>query len=343
MRFNKQELRESVINRLNQLSEAYTDNPLGRTPVKNEDRFSLTNFLTTWRINKGPNWDFNMKRPELGEGIEDGDNYYKAIYQQLCQQFQPSALNLMKAAYFLDESTLEEVEEESTPVIIVDTSDDNNTDTDAFIASLQYALETKSDIGLILADDHEIVLDEETIKKLLNNKDLILQLLSNLNSIYDVATILSLDIDADEVAAELEESEEEDVEIEIQSALLESELTERANKILETMLENDITKIALANAAATNSSATDKNIKEIGKMKIIRRAIRGGRVVRNLVRSNKKGWKIVSGKVVKMSPKEKRNRKFAALFKANRKRAAKETISLIRRERSDRLRARMGI
>lgn len=342
MRFNKQELRESVINRLNQLSEAYTDNPLGRNPVKNEDRFSLTNFLTTWRINKDPNWDFNMKRPELGEGIEDGDNYYKAIYQQLCQQFQPSALNLMKAAYFLDESALEEASEETTPVIIVDTSDNDNTDTDAFIASLQHALETKSDIGLILADDHEIVLDEETIKKLLNDKDLILQLLGNLNSIYDVATILSLDIDADEVASEIEESEEDD-DFEIQSALLESELTERANKILETMLENDITKIALANAAATNTASSDKNIKEIGKMKIIRRAIRGGRVVRNLVRSNKKGWKIVSGKVVKMTPKEKRNRKFAALFKANRKRAAKETISLFRREKSDRLRARLGI
>lgn len=341
--FNKKELRETIIeglyDRASAILEAYTDDPMGiGRPNTNPLANSLAN---TWKVYKDPNWDFNMKRPELGEGIEDGDNFYKGVYNDLASSVSPSFLKLAKAAYFLDESeeiydTVLEAYDESVPYIVIDTSDDSETDTESFIASLHNAAQTDSVIELILDDGSEIDLDLETIRRLIAEPDLVSKLLSNLDSLYDVATVLNIDIDdsGDTDNEDLEESEIDEIT---------NILNEKAESYIDSLLEDDdIAKLAMAQAAAVRAANNARNTRIVGKIKKIRRAIRNGKIVTGLERSAKKGWKIVSGKIVKMSFAEKRRRKLAARITV-RKNKAKASIAAMRRARSDARRHLLGL
>ena len=342
---NKTDLRESVKSglyaRASALLEAYTDDPMctGR-PITNPMTNTLVN---TWRVYKDPNWDFNMKRPEVGEGIEDGDNFYKGIYNNLANSVSPSFLKLAKAAYFLDESeaiydTILEAYDESVPHIVIDSTDADDTDTQSFIASLHSAAQTDSVIELVLDDGSEVDLDLDTIRRLIAEPDLVAKLLSNLDSLYDIATVLNIDIDeesdVDNEGEDLEESEVDEVT---------DILNEKAESYIESLFEDDdIAKMAMAQAAAVRASNNTRNTRIVGKIKKIRRAIRNGRIVTGLERSVKKGWKIVSGKIVKMSFAEKRHRKLAARITV-RKNKGKASIAAMRRSRSDAKRHLLGL
>lgn len=342
---NKTDLRESVKSglyaRASALLEAYTDDPMGiGRPITNPMTNTLVN---TWRVYKDPNWDFNMKRPEVGEGIEDGDNFYNGVYNNLANSVSPSFLKLAKAAYFLDESeaiydTILEAYDESVPHIVIDSTDADDTDTQSFIASLHRAAQTDSVIELVLDDGSEVDLDLDTIRRLIAEPDLVAKLLSNLDSLYDIATVLNIDIDeesdVDNEGEDLEESEVDEVT---------DILNEKAESYIESLFEDDdIAKMAMAQAAAVRAANNARNTRTIGKIKKIRRAIRNGRIVTGLERSVKKGWKIVSGKIVKMCFAEKRNRKLAARITV-RKNKAKASIAAMRRARSDAKRHLLGL
>ena len=342
---NKTDLRESVKSglyaRASALLEAYTDDPMGTgRPITNPMTNTLVN---TWRVYKDPNWDFNMKRPEVGEGIEDGDNFYKGIYNNLANSVSPSFLKLAKAAYFLDESeaiydTILEAYDESVPHIVIDSTYADDTDTQSFIASLHRAAQTDSVIELVLDDGSEVDLDLDTIRRLIAEPDLVAKLLSNLDSLYDIATVLNIDIDeesdVDNEGEDLEESEVDEVT---------DILNEKAESYIESLFEDDdIAKMAMAQAAAVRATNNTRNTRIVGKIKKIRRAIRNGRIVTGLERSAKKGWKIVSGKIVKMSFVEKRRRKLAARITV-RKNKGKASIAAMRRARSDAKRHLLGL
>ena len=342
---NKTDLRESVKSglyaRASALLEAYTDDPMG---IGRHITNPMTNTLVnTWRVYKDPNWDFNMKRPEVGEGIEDGDNFYKGIYNNLANSVSPSFLKLAKAAYFLDESeaiydTILEAYDESVPHIVIDSTDADDTDTQSFIASLHRAAQTDSVIELVLDDGSEVDLDLDTIRRLIAEPDLVAKLLSNLDSLYDIATVLNIDIDeesdVDNEGEDLEESEVDEVT---------DILNEKAESYIESLFEDDdIAKMAMAQAAAVRAANNTRNTRIVGKIKKIRRAIRNGRIVTGLERSAKKGWKIVSGKIVKMCFAEKRHRKLAARITV-RKNKVKASIAAMRRARSDAKRHLLGL
>lgn len=341
--FDKKELKNVVIeglyDRASAILEAYSDDPMGIAPP-NKNALAGT-LMNTWKVYKDPNWDFNMKRPEIGEGIEDGDNFYKGVYDNFSNSVSPSFLKLAKAAYFLDESeeiydTVLEAYDESVPHIVIDTTDSDETDTEAFIASLHNAAQTNSVIELILDDGSEIDLDLETIKRLIGEPDLVNKLLANLDSLYDVATVLNMDVDEDsEVDNEdLEESEIDEIT---------NILNEKAEDIIDSLFEDtDIARLAMAQAAAVRAANNARNTRIVGKIKKIRKAIRHGKIVTGLERSAKKGWKIVSGKIVKMSFAEKRRRKLAARITV-RKNKAKATIAAMRRARSDAKRHLLGL
>lgn len=341
---NKTELRDTVKTglyaRATALLEAYTDDPMciGKS-ITNPLANTLMN---TWKVYKDPNWDFNMKRPELGEGIADGDNFYKCVYTNLANSVSPSFLKLAKAAYFLDESeaiydTVLEAYDESVPHIVIDSTDADETDTQSFIASLHRAAQTDATIELVLDDGSEIDLDLETIRRLIAEPDLVAKLLSNLDSLYDVATVLNIDVDEDSDTDNEEDLEESEID-EVTDIL-----NEKAESYIESLFEDDdIVKLAMAQAAAVRAVNNARNTRIVGKIKKIRRAIRNGKIVTGLERSVKKGWKIVSGKIVKMSFAEKRRRKLAARITV-RKNKAKATISAMKRAHSDAKRHLLGL
>lgn len=77
----------------------------------------------------------------------------------------------------------------------------------------------------------------------------------------------------------------------------------------------------------------EANVQKMGRKKIIRARVRGGKVQRRKVVSAVKGYTIRSGKLIRMSPAESRRRKLGQR-KGKLKRKAKLARALIKRKRS---------
>lgn len=86
----------------------------------------------------------------------------------------------------------------------------------------------------------------------------------------------------------------------------------------------------------------EANVQKMGRVKIIRARVRGGKVQRRKKLSAVKGYTIRGGRVVRMSPAERRRRKLAAR-RAKVKRRAKMARTLIKRQRSLRKRKALGL
>lgn len=85
----------------------------------------------------------------------------------------------------------------------------------------------------------------------------------------------------------------------------------------------------------------EANVQKVGRMKLIRVRIRGGKIQRRKKVSAVKGFTMRGGKLTRMSSQERRNRKMAA-NKAKFKRRSKMRQSVVKRQRSLRRRKAMG-
>ena len=85
----------------------------------------------------------------------------------------------------------------------------------------------------------------------------------------------------------------------------------------------------------------EANVQKVGRMKLVRLRIRGGKIQRRTKVSAVKGFTMRGGKLTRMSSQERRNRKMAA-NKAKFKRRSKMRQSVVKRQRSLRRRKAMG-
>lgn len=112
-----------------------------------------------------------------------------------------------------------------------------------------------------------------------------------------------------------------------------------ADKIKERLKEIFMSKLDMMKIAVALDEA---NVIKQGRTKTIRVRIRAGKVQRRKKFAAQKGYTIRGGKVVRMTSLEKMHRKRAAR-RAKLKRRAKMARALIKRRRSLRKRAQMGI
>jgi multidrug efflux pump subunit AcrA (membrane-fusion protein) len=119
-----------------------------------------------------------------------------------------------------------------------------------------------------------------------------------------------------------------------QQQFLQSRVAEQQNKMA--VLEQEVIR------RCAELESAEANIQKIGRKKLIRARIRGGKVQRRKVFSAVKGFTIRGGKLVRMKPQERLRRKMAAR-RAKVKRKAKMARSLIKRKRSLVKRKALGI
>jgi len=86
----------------------------------------------------------------------------------------------------------------------------------------------------------------------------------------------------------------------------------------------------------------EANVQKMGRKKLIRARVRGGKIQRRKVFSAVKGYTIRGGKLVRMMPRERMKRKLAAR-RAKIKRKAKMARSLLKRKRSLLKRKSLGL
>jgi hypothetical protein len=86
----------------------------------------------------------------------------------------------------------------------------------------------------------------------------------------------------------------------------------------------------------------EANAQKLGRKKLVRARVRGGKVQRRKVVSAVKGYTIRGGKLTKMTSAERQKRKISQR-KAKIKRKAKAARALIKRKRSLRKRASIGL
>jgi hypothetical protein len=98
----------------------------------------------------------------------------------------------------------------------------------------------------------------------------------------------------------------------------------------------------LAEALQTDEQIDESNIVRMGRMKMIRARIRSGKVQRRVKKSAIPGMRVASGKLVRMTPTEKRKRQIGAR-RAKIKRRAKLARALMKRRRSLMKRKAMGL
>lgn len=116
-------------------------------------------------------------------------------------------------------------------------------------------------------------------------------------------------------------------------------LDEKANALIDSLLESDMAREAMEAAAAAKAEQIAKrNHRSFGRYAIVNR-VRGGKIQRNKMVSEKKGFKIKDGVIVKMSFAEKKRRKLAARI-ASRKRRAKQSQINFKTKLSMRIRDR---
>lgn len=114
-------------------------------------------------------------------------------------------------------------------------------------------------------------------------------------------------------------------------------LEEKLDELIEERLTEEKAKIALE-----MFDLEEGNIQKMGRTKLVRVRIRKGKVQRRSKVSGVPGYTIRGGKMIRMSPAERRNRKMAAR-KSKFKRRAKLGQALRKRKMSLRRRSSMGL
>lgn len=122
--------------------------------------------------------------------------------------------------------------------------------------------------------------------------------------------------------------------------ILKQKLTE-AKKIVAT--KYGVAELAEALDSAKDDEQIDEsNVVRMGRLKLIRARIRSGKVQRRVKKSAIPGMRVSAGKLVRMTPTEKRKRKIGAR-RAKIKRRAKLARALMKRRRSLMKRKAMGL
>jgi hypothetical protein len=119
-------------------------------------------------------------------------------------------------------------------------------------------------------------------------------------------------------------------------------LDERLNELADDALTDVKDDMALEMFDVDLDELEEGNILKMGRTKLIRVRIRGGKVQRRKKLSAVKGYTTRGGKLVRMSPVERRNRKMASR-RSKFKRRAKLRQSLRKRKISLRRRSAMGL
>jgi len=114
-------------------------------------------------------------------------------------------------------------------------------------------------------------------------------------------------------------------------------LENKLDELIEERLTEEKAKLALE-----MFDLDEGNIQKMGRMKLVRVRIRKGKVQRRRKVSGVKGFTYRGGKMIRMSPMERRNRKMAAR-KSKFKRRAKLGQALRKRKMSLRRRSSMGL
>ena len=112
------------------------------------------------------------------------------------------------------------------------------------------------------------------------------------------------------------------------------------DKIYE-ILEDKLTEIK-ARMALEMFDLDEGNIQKMGRTKLVKIRIRGGKVQRRKKVSGIKGYTMRGGRMIRMSPQERRNRKMAAR-RSKFKRRAKLGQALRKRKMSLRRRGSLGL
>ena len=119
-------------------------------------------------------------------------------------------------------------------------------------------------------------------------------------------------------------------------------LDERLDELADDALTNVKDDMALEMFDVDLDELEEGNIMKMGRTKMIRVRIRGGKIQRRKKLSAVKGYTTRGGKLVRMSPVERRNRKMASR-RSKFKRRAKLRQSLRKRKISLRRRSAMGL
>ena len=114
-------------------------------------------------------------------------------------------------------------------------------------------------------------------------------------------------------------------------------LEDKLDELIEERLTEEKAKIALE-----MFDLDEGNVQKMGRMKLVRVRIRKGKVQRRRKVSGVKGFTLRGGKMIRMSPMERRNRRMAAR-KSKFKRRAKLGQALRKRKMSLRRRSSMGL
>jgi hypothetical protein len=114
-------------------------------------------------------------------------------------------------------------------------------------------------------------------------------------------------------------------------------LEDKLDELIEERLTEEKAKRALE-----MFDLEEGNIQKMGRMKLVRVRIRKGKIQRRRKVSGVKGFTYRGGKMIRMSPMERRNRKMAAR-KSKFKRRAKLGQALRKRKMSLRRRSSMGL
>jgi len=114
-------------------------------------------------------------------------------------------------------------------------------------------------------------------------------------------------------------------------------LEDKLDELIEERLTEEKAKMALE-----MFDLDEGNVQRMGRMKLVRVRIRKGKVQRRRKVSGVKGFTLRGGKMIRMSPMERRNRKMAAR-RSKFKRRAKLGQALRKRKMSLRRRSSMGL
>ena len=115
----------------------------------------------------------------------------------------------------------------------------------------------------------------------------------------------------------------------------------KGNKELEAWTQSKITKAAdYLNSVADYMDGEEKL--DEARVKIVKARIRGGKIQRRKKVSNVEGYKVSGGQLQRMSPAERRNRKLGQR-RGKIKRRSKMTRTLMKRQKSLRKRASLGL
>jgi hypothetical protein len=206
---------------LKNLKESYSDQPWAfNKEIPSLSTDDLKHILSQWSVIENPNYSgpysqntdevTPTQHPESDNDIQDGDQSVPSDLSSL------SLLDLMKLAYFMDESEVSEdinlLSEELTPIVHVSSSDNTESDTYQFIRALQYALDTNSAIELFLDDGSTIDLDDLTINKILNDNELIDKVIVSMNSIEELTDALDITFSPELTTDDVQDEDDEDDE-----------------------------------------------------------------------------------------------------------------------------------